>query len=858
MLLDGNSIIYRAFYGIRLLSNSAGVYTNALLGFLNILFKLQEEEKPDGIAVCFDTPDRTFRHKSFEDYKATRKPMPDELAMQLPLLKELLDAMNIQRYELPGYEADDLLGTLSRMICSWGDECMLVTGDRDSLQLVGNGTVLKYISTRAGRTEAKLYDALTINLDFGIEPVQFIEIKALMGDNSDNIPGVKGIGEKTAFDLIMKFSTLDGVYENIDSDLIRPAVRAKLIAGKESAFMSKDLVTIDRNAPIDCTRECFKHLAYDNDRLYSLLEKLEMRSIITRLKLTPPAITEKEQTEKQFCSFEIVNDYERAKELISDLRGNVGFSFDYDTAFSLADEKTFLVRLSSPEPIRKLCSILFSNDIKLICHNSKPLYNYCHVNNMPLPGICFDTMIAAYLLNEPMEKSALCEKTLGYRFTPQEECPFGNADLTAESKAVLELWPVLADRLRKTGVESLYYDVELPLCEVLSDMENEGFLVDIKELDKFGSELDIRIKDLEEDIYNLSGEHFNISSPKQLGIILFEKLRLPYGKKTKTGYSTKYDVLKHLAPFHAIIPKILEYRNLTKLKSTYVDGLKKAVSADGRIHSTFNQTGTVTGRLSSSEPNLQNIPVRSEPGSRFRDMFIAREGYMLVDADYSQIELRILAHMANDEIMKKAFENGEDIHQTTASQVFDVPLEQVTAKQRNFSKAVNFGIVYGISDFSLADDIGTSRSEARWIIDKYLSKYSGVKKYMDNIIARAHQDGYVSTLEGRRRYLPDIKASNFNLRTGAERVALNTPIQGTAADVIKRAMVNVAKRIRNEHLKSKLILQVHDELIVEAPENETERIKKLLSSEMESAANLSVKLSAKSGVGKSWAEAKNA
>jgi DNA polymerase-1 len=857
MLLDGNSIIYRAFYGIRLLSNSSGVYTNALLGFLNILFKLQEEEKPDGIAVCFDMPDPTFRHKSFENYKAQRKPMPDELAMQVPLLKELLDAMNIRRYELSGYEADDLLGTLSRMICSWGDECVLVTGDRDSLQLVGDGTVLKYISTRGGQTESKLYDALTVNLDYGIEPWQFVEVKALMGDASDNIPGVKGIGEKTAFELIIKFSTLEEVYQNIDSDAIKPSVREKLIAGREIAFISRELARIDRNAPIECTRECFEYSAYDNDRLYALLEKLEMKSIIARLKLTPPASAEKKRDFK-LSADEVINGYERAKEIISSLRGKAGFSFDYNTSFSLADEKIRLFALPTPERTRELLSVLFSSNVELICHNSKPLYRYCRENNMPAPKMCFDTMIAAYLLNEPMDLGALCGKILGFNIAQELPPEDGHAGNAAESGAVLALLPVLTDKLKQIGVGGLYYDVELPLCEVLADMEHEGFMVDTKELAKFGGELDIGIKNLENEIYELSGTQFNISSPKQLGTVLFEKLHLPYGKKTKTGYSTKYDVLKHLAPFHEIIPKILEYRNLTKLKSTYVDGLIKAVSGDGRIHSTFNQTGTVTGRISSSEPNLQNIPVRSEPGSRFRDMFIARDGHMLVDADYSQIELRILAHIADDKIMKTAFENGEDIHRTTAAQIFDVPIEQVTARQRNFSKAVNFGIVYGISDFSLADDIGTSRAEARWIIDKYLSKYSGVKKYMDDVIARARQNGYVSTLEGRRRYLPDIKSSNYNLRSAAKRVALNTPIQGTAADIIKRAMVNVARRIKSENLRARLILQVHDELIVEAPEDETERVKQLLTYEMENASKLSVKLAAESGAGKNWAEAKNA
>jgi DNA polymerase-1 len=864
MLIDGNSIINRAFYGIRLLSTGDGVYTNALLGFLNILLKLREEDNPDGLAVCFDLKEPTFRHKSFDGYKAQRKPMPEELAMQVPLLKELLDAMNIRRYELPGYEADDLLGTLSKKITGYGDECVLVTGDRDSLQLVGGGTVLKYVSTRAGHTESKLYDALTINLDYGIEPEQFIDVKALMGDASDNIPGVRGIGEKTAFDLIIRFSTLDGVYQNIDSPDIKPAVREKLIAGKESAYMSRSLATIDRDAPISCTRECFSFSAFDNDRLYALLDKLEMRSIIARLGLKPPQKTEVISVSERKASVkEEISDFEKAKSAVSGLRGEVGFAIDGASSFAVSfGENTLLFTPESDENTKALLSVLFSSDVRLICHNAKPIFRFCLSNGLPSPDICFDTMLAAYLLSEPMEIGALCEKELGYCIDTGDDgsqSPLeGFADAASESGAAYRLRPVLAEKLREINVERLYYDVELPLCAVLADMENEGFLVDTDALTDFGVELDKSVGNLEKEIFALAGERFNIASPKQLSEVLFEKLRLPSGKKTKTGYSTNYDVLKHLAPYHEIIPKILEYRNLSKLKSTYVDGLLKVVSADGRIHTTFNQTGTVTGRLSSSEPNLQNIPVRSEPGSRFRDMFVAREGYLLVDADYSQIELRILAHTANDEIMKKAFENGEDIHRITASQVFDVPPEQVTAKQRSFSKAVNFGIVYGISDFSLADDIGTSRSEAKWIIEKYLTKYSGVKKYMDRVIAQAKEDGYVSTLDGRRRYLPDIRSTNHNIRTAAERVALNTPIQGTAADIIKRAMVNVARRMKNEGLRAKLILQVHDELIVEAPADETERVKALLSYEMEYAAQLSVKLTADSGAGKSWAEAKRA
>ncbi len=844
MVIDGNSIINRAFYGIRLLSNSEGVYTNALLGFLNILSRLREEEAPDGVCVCFDLKAPTFRHRMYDGYKAGRRPMPEELAMQLPLLKELLDCMGIPRFELSGWEADDLLGTLSRRIDEAGDRCILVTGDRDSFQLVGGSTVLKYVTTKQGHPETVLYDGFKIQLDYGIEPQQFIDVKALMGDQSDNIPGVKGIGEKTALGLISEFGSLEGVYENLDSPSIKPAARTKLAEGRDSAQLSRTLAQIDRSAPLEADLSAICENRPDNDRLYTLLSKLEINSYIKKFNLQAPKTCET-------CAAPSAPAREKIELDLPDglfmLSGEIGFEFDpIENRISAATADKVFTFCPGPfdsDGTRAVLEHILEN-CGLCMHSGKPFIRYCLENGLKKPKIAFDAEIAALLCELKAEPEILERKYLGER-----EGGFSPAD------SALSLKPHLEAALNEKGLFGLYEKTELPLCTVLAEMEHLGFLLNSQALRTFGEELDTLISLATEEVYRIAGHEFNISSPKQLGTVLFDELQLPHGKKTKTGWSTNADVLKKLA-LHPIVEAVLAYRAYSKLKSTYVEGLLKAIAADGRVHSNFSQLGTVTGRLSSSEPNLQNIPVRSEPGSRMREFFVAGEGNVLVDADYSQIELRVLAHMASDKAMTEAFASGVDIHRTTAARVFGVTPEEVTPRQRTFSKAVNFGIVYGISDFALADDLGISRREARDMIDKYLETYSGVKKYMGDIVARAREDGFVSTLYGRRRALPDIKASNFVVRSAAERMALNAPIQGTAADIIKFAMVAVARRLEAEGLKARLILQVHDELIVECPEAEGEKVRAILEEEMGNVANLAVELKADAAMGKSWAEAK--
>lgn len=877
VLIDGNSIINRAFYGIRLLSNTDGVYTNALLGFLNIYAKLMAEETPDGVCVCFDLKAPTFRHQAYSGYKATRHGMPDELAVQMPLLKEILDAMNVCRLELAGYEADDLLGTLSATIAADGGTCTLVTGDRDSLQLVGDGVTLRYVSSRMGKTETTLYDPLKIQLDYGIDPIQFIEVKALMGDTSDNIPGVKGIGEKTAMDLIQRYATLDGVYEHLQDPDVRAAVRTKLEAGRESAYLSRMLAEIVRNAPVEITADALAVKPYNNDELHALLSRLELNSLITKLNVQPPKVAPVQAgtTAVTLRTPQTLTDVHAWTTLLNADNGPVAVSWDrdFDRAAVSLESGVYLLdgsKLPANEK-RAAWQTLFAHSKDIICHDSKRVYRYCLENDLTPPSFSMDTMLAAYLLNQPLEFTELARRFLSVTATSddstadgeqldlltaaEEPAPTPDALLT-QCEQLRMLAPILQEKICENNQQELLFQVEMPLAEVIANMEMDGFRIDVADLTAFGNWLDEQIAETESTIYEQAGCRLNINSPRQLGVVLFERLGLPVRRKTKTGYSTNVDTLRPLIPYHPIISSILTYRALTKLKSTYVEGLLKLVQPDGRIHSTFDQTGTATGRLSSSEPNLQNIPVRQDPGVQLRRMFIAKDGCKLVDADYSQIELRILAHIADDQTMLKAFENGEDIHTITASRVFDVPPEAVSAQQRTRAKAVNFGIVYGISDFALAEDIGTTRNEAHALIEKYFTEYAGIRRYMDEVVKTAHENGYVETLDHRRRYLPDLRSSKFSVRTAAERIALNTPIQGTAADIIKRAMVRVFRRLRDEHLSARLILQVHDELIVEAPEQEAARAAEILSEEMEHAATLRVRLTATSAVGFSWADTK--
>ena len=827
MVIDGNSLINRAFYGIRMLTTKDGQPTNAVYGFVNILLKLLDEEKPDALCVTFDRKAPTFRHLAYEGYKAQRKGMPDELAAQLPVLKDVLAAMNIPRYELDGWEADDLIGTIAARDTAAGWETVIVTGDKDSLQLVTDSTRVKLVSTRMGQTTTKEMTPETFREAYGFDPVHIVDLKALMGDTSDNIPGVKGIGEKTAMDLIQRYQSVEAIYADVEGVEAKPAVKKKLTEGEEQARMSYDLATIRCDAPIDFSPEDARRREPDGPALYELFLALEFNKLIDKLDVVA-----------------------------------VAWDGGARAALCAAD------RL---EGYNELLRALFSGEIQKVSHNVKDLMHLLLDEGLSTDGFCFDTALAAYLLS-PTDGSYELEK-LGITYFNQEfpkakeylapdafgplADPAGPAEaMCAHAALTAALYGALAPKLEELDMHELYYGLELPLCPVLAEMERAGMLVDRRALADFGILLDGRIQADEALIYELAGEEFNINSTQQFGRILFDKLGLPPVKKTKTGYSTNADVLEKLRDKHPIVEAVLDYRQLAKLKSTYVDGLTKVIAADGRIHTSFQNTVTATGRLSSTEPNLQNIPVRTELGAELRKMFVAPAGRVLVDADYSQIELRLLAHIAGDEHMIAAFRTGEDIHTVTASQVFGVPPEQVTHEMRRRAKAVNFGIVYGISDFSLSQDIGVTRAEAKAYMEKYFEKYSGVHAYMTQVVERAKADGYVSTLMGRRRWLPELKSSNFNLRSFGERVALNMPIQGTAADLIKKAMLHVDSRLRREGLEARLVLQVHDELIVECPEGEAEQVQRLLAEEMEHVAELAVPLTAEAHAGKSWAEAK--
>lgn len=885
MVIDGNSIVNRAFYGVHMLTTRDGQPTNAVYGFLTILQKLVDEEKPDALCCTFDRKAPTFRHLAYEGYKAQRKGMPDELASQMPILKEVLDAMNIPRYEMDGWEADDLIGTISVKDAAAGWDTVVVTGDKDSLQLVTDRTRVKLVSTRMGQTTTREMTPDTFREAYGFDPIHIIDLKALMGDASDNIPGVKGVGEKTAMDLIQRYQSVEAIYADLDKVEAKPAVLKKLTEGREQAMMSYDLATIRTDAPLDFKPEDAARREVNQTELYQLFLKLEFSKLIDKMGLKAPqgetAVATEEQAVTGTCESEEVTDLTRAEELLAIWRGQESVDVlalpDLNAVAvewweSESHSRAAVLRADKLEGYNGVLKALFAADIKKNTHDVKTLLSRLLEEGVAGDGFVFDTAIAAYLL-APTDGSYELEK-LGITYFNQEFAKAKDTYLApdafsplADQTAVLggmlshcaligALKKVLAPRLEELGMHQLYYDIELPLCLVLAAMEHAGMLVDRKALSEFGDMLDERIAADQTEIYDLAGETFNINSTQQLGKILFDKLGLPPVKKTKTGYSTNAEVLDKLRGQHPIIDKILEYRQYTKLKSTYVDGLGKVIAPDGRIHTSFQNTVTATGRLSSTEPNLQNIPVRTELGAELRKMFVAPAGKVLVDADYSQIELRLLAHIAGDEHMIEAFRTGEDIHTVTAAQVFGVPVDQVTKHMRSSAKAVNFGIVYGISAFSLSQDIGVPTYEAKEYIEKYFARFSGVHAYMTDVVNRAKADGYVSTLFGRRRWLPELKSSNFNTRSFGERVALNMPIQGTAADIMKLAMIHVHSRLREEGLQARLILQVHDELIVECPEEEAETVKALLSREMESVAQLAVPLIADAAAGRSWAEAK--
>jgi len=844
MILDGNSIVNRAFYGVRMLNAPDGTPSNAVYGFTAILQRLLEEQKPEAVCVAFDLKAPTFRHLEYDAYKAQRKPMPEELAVQMPILKELLDAMGIRRYELEGYEADDILGTAAAVCQREGWDCAIVTGDKDSLQLISAGTTVCNVKTRMGQTETINYTPARFREEYGFEPERMVDLKALMGDSSDNIPGVPGVGEKTALDLIRRYGTIDNIYAGLDSLDIKAGVRKKLKEGEESARKSYWLATIARDIPIHFVPgENLWNRDYQPS-LYPLMKRLGFNKFIEKWGLEPdsapaggaPAGMERIDAPDAGLLRRAIEKAERVAVLPVE---------GLDSLEICDGERVYTAAWNSlGEEYNPLLRLLFGPKTKKIGQNVKDLIGLLLKEGLPAEGFIFDTALAGYLLD-----------ATGSDYSPQRLSARWLGGEQSGAEALYHLCGVLDGKLKELKMDELYYSIELPLCRVLADMEQAGFFVDRKALYEFGESLNGDIARLQEAIWGHAGHEFNINSPKQLGEVLFDQLMLPSGKKTKTGWSTNADVLEKLRGKHPIIEQVLEFRMLAKLKSTYADGLLKVISPDGRIHTSFQMTVTATGRLSSTEPNLQNIPVRRALGAQIRKMFVAAPGMTLVDADYSQIELRLLAHISGDETMREAFLSGEDFHSVTASKVFNVPLSEVTPTLRSRAKAVNFGIVYGISAFSLAQDIGVWPSEAKTYMDAYMEKYHGVRDYMKNIVVQAREDGYVSTLFGRRRELPELKSSNFNMRSFGERVALNMPIQGTAADIIKLAMVNVQKRLSAEGMKSRLILQVHDELIVECPEGEADKAAEILRQEMENAVSLAVPLTVDVHAGHSWAEA---
>ncbi len=884
MAIDGNSIINRAYYGIRPLTTRDGLYTHAVFGFLTTLLRLTAEERPDALCVTFDVHAPTFRHTADETYKATRKPMPEELRMQMPVLKEVLDALNIPRHELAGWEADDLLGTISRR-CEAADwECVVVTGDKDSLQLITDRTRVKLVSTRMGQTTTRDMTPETFREQYGFAPIHMIDLKALMGDASDNIPGVKGVGEKTAMGLIQMYGSIEHLYDHMPDIVTAPETPAKpglvkkLQEGEEAARRSRWLATIVTDAPLAFAPED-NLVRSPGPEAYPLFLKLEFTKLIEKFGLAPEAAPAAERAALTAAA-EQVTDPARAAELLDLWRRaecvSVVASPDLQALAvecAAAPDRALLADLrfsSYAGDWNALLAEIFSGDVPKAAHDVKDLMRTLLESGLPAEGFVFDTALAAYLLdatagsydlprlfvsyyNQELPKALYLEPDA---LSPLGETPEVAASLHSHASAVSALRRTLSEKLRERDMERLFTEIELPLCRVLAEMELAGCRVDRNALSAFGETLAARTAELERTIYDMAGETFNINSPKQLGDILFGKLGLPHGKKTKTGWSTNADVLEKLRYEAPIVGAVLEYRQVAKLKSTYADGLLKALDGDGRVRTSFQMTVTATGRLSSTEPNLQNIPTRTDLGSEIRKMFVPAEGCVLVDADYSQIELRLLAHISGDEAMRAAFLAGGDFHAETAAKVFHVDRGEVTHEMRRSAKAVNFGIVYGISPFSLSQDLGVSTAEAKAYMDGYFAAFPGVRRYMDGVVARAREDGYVETLFHRRRELPELKSSKFNLRSFGERVALNMPIQGTAADVMKLAMTAVWRRLRAELPEARLVLQVHDELIVECPEEQAEAAARLLEEEMEHVAAFSVPLTAEAHWGRNWLEAK--
>ena len=868
--IDGNSIMNRAFYGImnsKLLMTSDGTYTNAIFGFLSILLNLLNDENPDYICVAFDLKAPTFRHKKYDGYKATRKGMPDELRMQMPIIKDILRAMNIKILEIEGYEADDILGTLAKYGEDNGIEVLLLTGDRDALQLVSDNVTVRIPTTRMGKTESTDYTPSVVSEKFGIVPKEFIETKSLMGDSSDNIPGVPGVGEKTAFSLITKYHNIDAIYDALENgkelDGIKGKLKEKILANKDLAYLSKELGTIYREVPIEINEDEISKKEFNNDELYNLFLKLQLKSFIDKLEL-------KEGTQSNVNE---VKDEPLAIKAFNELNLNDANEFAYywndDGLAIYLDGVAYYTRTPNIDELTKM----FDNDILKIGYEEKIDYLKLKNKNIKAKNMMFDITIAAYLLNPTKSTYKLNDlilEELNILLDEEDsntQLSFDGFNNTVDENKLCEKTCKYAkyiymckekykEALEQREEYKLFYEVEMPLMKVLAEMEYTGVLVDANMLKEYSVVLNKKVDELTKEIWDLAQTEFNVNSPKQLGEVLFEKLNLPIIKKTKNGYSTDSEVLEKLAPEHPIIDKILEYRVMSKLKATYVDGMIGLINPDThRIHAKFNQTVTATGRISCTEPNLQNIPIRTELGRELRKVFIARDGYVLLDADYSQVELRVLAHMSGDETMINAFNSGIDVHAVTASQVFNVPLEEVTKQMRSEAKAVNFGIVYGISDFGLATNIKTSRKKAKEYIEKYFETYPKIKKYMDNSVKMCKENGYVETLWGRRRYVPEIKSNNYNVRQFGERVAMNAPIQGTAADIIKIAMVNIENELEERKLQSKLILQVHDELVIETKQDELDIVKELLIRNMQDVVKMKVPLQVDANYGRTWYDA---
>ena len=845
LVLDGNSIVNRAFYGIKMLTTKDGRYTNAIVGFLNILHSLLTEYQPDELAIAWDMRAPTFRHKMYDGYKATRKGMPEELAQQMPVLKELLADLGFVMVSREGWEADDILGTLAAACAARKDDCLLATGDRDSLQLVSESTTVLLASSKMGRSETIVMDVDAVQEKYGLSPRQLIDLKSLMGDTSDNIPGVPGIGEKTATALLQNFGTLEGVYEHLEDKAIKPGARKKLAENRDKADLSYTLGTIRTDAPIETAPGTYKRGAGDPAAAAALLAELEMHKVIDRWGLDAAAPLEAPAEAEAAPLAEVV-----PAALPDGLTGRVYLapctpSLELPAGWiAVQGQNVYAADEQS------LTALLDREGAELHVFDAKPLYHLALAAGGEGKAIVFDAKLAAYLLNPAAREYSPDHLAAEYAVSPVFRC-----EACPEAGCLEPLFTLLQGEVRAQGMEELLQTIELPLALVLADMERTGMLVDREGLEAFGRDLKQELDATLERIYEEVGYEFNLNSPKQLGEALFDKMGLPPRKKTKSGYSTDAETLESLRPYTPVIDEILKYRSYQKLHSTYAEGLLKVIGPDGRMHSTFNQTEARTGRLSSSEPNLQNIPIRTPLGSQLRKYFICREGCTLLDADYSQIELRILAHISGDEGMRHAFLTGADIHRSTAAKVYGLPPEMITPQLRSSAKAVNFGIVYGIGAYSLSQDIGVTVKEAQQFIDNYLAAFPGIKTYMNETIQSGTENGYVATLFGRRRSLPELASKNHNIRELGKRMAMNTPIQGTAADVIKLAMVRVWRRLRDEGLKAKLILQVHDELIVEAPMEEAEQAARILGEEMRGAVNFTVPLNADVNRGQNWLEA---